>query len=184
MLLAIAQSGVHLWRDYDKIDIPAMKPKQEREDVAAAVPTRRSPKPRHVLVKGFVAMITRSAILTATVGIGGSLLYFFGPRTYAWDYYYQFSRNLWSLSKTSKPTGLAPFLPLVAMFAVEGTLLVLLWEFVNKAFDLYIAQEPLKYDKPITNDSNDPNGTLLNGLKSKKDAVKVRILLISLVVLY
>jgi nucleoporin NDC1 len=59
------------------------------------------------------------------------------------------------------------------MFLVEGTLLVVLWEFINKAFDLYIAQEPLKNDQPITSDSKDPNGTLLNGIKSKKDANKV-----------
>jgi len=62
---------------------------------------------------------------------------------------------------------------LVAQFAAEGTLLVLLWEFVNKAFDVYIAQEPLKNNKPITSDSKDPNGTLLNGLKSKKETAKV-----------
>lgn len=60
------------------------------------------------------------------------------------------------------------------MFITEGTLLVVLWEFVNKTFDVYIAQEPLKNDLPITNDSTDPNGSLLNGLKSKKDTVRVR----------
>lgn len=173
LLLAVAQSGVHLWRDYDRIDVPAMKPKKEREDAPANVPIRRSPKPRHVLTKQFLGMATKSASLTAVVGLSGSVLYFFGPRSYLWEYYYSLSRYLWSLSKTSKPTGLAPFLPLVLMFAMEGTLLVLLWEFVNKAFDLYIAQEPLKNDKPITDDSKDPNGTLLNGLKSKKDAVRV-----------
>jgi nucleoporin NDC1 len=90
-----------------------------------------------------------------------------------WDYYYSFGRSFISLAKTAKPTGLAPFAPLVAKFVVEGTLLVLLWEFANKAFDLYIAQEPLKNDKPITDDSKDPNGTLLNGLKAVKRAVKV-----------
>lgn len=60
------------------------------------------------------------------------------------------------------------------MFVTEGTLLVVLWEFVNKTFDVYLAQEPLKNDVPITNDSTDPNGSLLNGLKSKKDTVRVR----------
>jgi nucleoporin NDC1 len=103
----------------------------------------------------------------------GTIFYFVGPRHLLWEYYYSFSRYFISLSKTSRPTGLAPFAPLVAKFVVEGTLLVLLWEFVNKAFDLYIAQEPLKNNKPITSDSKDPNGTLLNGLKSNKEANKV-----------
>jgi nucleoporin NDC1 len=105
----------------------------------------------------------------------GTIFYFAGPRHLIWDWYYAFSRYVISLSKASKPTGVAPFMPLVFGFVIEGTLLVVLWQFVNKAFDLYIAQEPLKNDLPITNDSKDPNGTLLNGLKSKKDAVKVRL---------
>lgn len=171
-VLAIAQSGVHLWRDYDKIEVPAMKPKKEREDSTAPVTTRRAPKPRHVLTAQFVKMATRSSILAGTVAVSGLTLYFLGLRYVIWDYYYSFSKYFVSLSKTSKPTGLAPFLPLCFMFAVQGAFLTLLWEFVNKAFDLYIAQEPLKNDKPITSDSTDPNGTLLNGLRSKKDAVK------------
>lgn len=172
IVLAIAQSAVHLFYDYDKIDVPAMKPK-ERDDSATATPTKREAKPREVLVKQFAAMARWSSTLMAIVAFIGSGLYWSGLRTLIWEYYYSFGRNLWSLSKTSRPTGLAPFLPLFAMFAAEGTLLVLLWEFVNRAFDLYIAQDPLKNDKPITDDSKDPNGTLLNGLKSKKDAVKV-----------
>ncbi|CAO2658433.1 Nn.00g061560.m01.CDS01 [Neocucurbitaria sp. VM-36] len=171
-LLAVAQSGIHLWRDYDKIEVPAMKPKKEREDASAATPIRLAPKPRQVLATHLLAMAKRASILSFIVTAGGFVLYFVGPRYVIWDYYYSFSKYFVSLSKTSKPTGLAPFLPLCAMFAVEGALLVLLWEFVNKAFDLYIAQEPLKNAQPITADSKDPNGTLLNGLKSKKEAVK------------
>lgn len=173
MLLAVAQTAVHLCNDYDKIHVPAMAPRTEPHSATSALSTRRSPKPRHVLVTALPTMATRSASVAAAVWIAGSALYFFGPRHVAWEYYYRFSRKLWSLSKTSKPTGLSPFAPLALQFVTEGTLLVLLWEFVNKAFDLYIAQEPMKNGKPITDDSKDPNGTLLNGLKSKKDAVKV-----------
>lgn len=169
-LLAAAQSFVHLWRDYDKIDVPAMKPKKDRGDAA---PARRAPKPRHVFIKEFKGMATKSSSLAATIAVVGFIVYFPITRNLIWSYYYSFGRYLWSLSKTSTPTGLAPFLPLCLMFITEGTLLVLLWEFVNKTFDVYIAQEPLKNDNPITNDSKDPNGSLLNGLKSKKDTVKV-----------
>ena len=171
-LLAAAQSGVHLWKDYDKIDVPAMKPKKDRGDAA---PARRAPKPRHVLSRQLKGMATQSSSLTATIAVVGLALYFAITRNLIWGYYYNFGRYLWSLSKTSTPTGLAPFLPLCFMFLTEGTLLVVLWEFVNKTFDVYIAQEPLKNDNPITNDSKDPNGSLLNGLKSKKDTVKVRL---------
>lgn len=168
LLLAVAQAATHVCNDYDKIDVPAMTPR-----TTPARPARHSPKPRHVLVAALPNMATRSASLAAVVWVAGSVLYFFGPRHVAWEYYYRFGRKIWTLSKTSKPTGLSPFAPLALQFVTEGTLLVLLWEFVNKAFDLYIAQEPLKNDRPITDDAKDPNGTLINGLKSKKDAVRV-----------
>ncbi|KAJ4403568.1 hypothetical protein N0V91_006441 [Didymella pomorum] len=170
--LAVAQTGVHLWRDYDRIDIPAMQPRKLGEVAAADTPVKRGPRPIKVLMKQLRPMFVTSASLTLFVTVAGSFVYFVGPRHLIWQYYYNFSRNFISLSKTSKPTGLAPFAPLVSKFVVEGTLLVLLWEFVNKAFDSYIALEPLKNNKPITSDSKDPNGTLLNGLKSKKDAPK------------
>lgn len=172
MALATAQTGVHLWNDYDRIDVPAMQPKKLGEDATTDAPVKRGPKPRVALMKQLKPMFVAAASLTLLVALSGTIFYFVGPRHLFWDYYYSFSRNFISLSKTSRPTGLAPFAPLVAKFVTEGTLLVLLWEFVNKAFDLYIAQEPLKNNKPITSDSKDPNGTLLNGLKSNKEATK------------
>lgn len=177
--LAVAQTGIHLWRDYDRIDIPAMQPRKLGEVAAADAAVKRGPRPIKVLAKQLRPMFVTSASLTLFVTVAGSFVYFIGPRHLIWEYYYNFSRNFISLSKTSKPTGLAPFAPLVSKFVVEGTLLVLLWEFVNKAFDSYIALEPLKNNKPITSDSKDPNGTLLNGLKSKKDAPKVRLFLLN-----
>ncbi|KAF7571660.1 Ndc1-Nup domain containing protein [Pyrenophora tritici-repentis] len=173
-MLAAAQSAVHLWKDYDTIDVPAMKPEKKHGDATGSGPARRAPKPRHVLPKQFKGMAFQSSFLTVVIAILGGLLYFTLARHVVWGYYYSVGRYLWSLSKTSTPTGIAPFLPLCFMFLTEGTLLVLLWEFVNKTFDIYMAQEPLKNDQPITNDSKDPNGSLLQGLKSKKDTVKAR----------
>lgn len=173
MMLAVAQTSVHLWKDYDRIDVPAMQPKKLGEDATAEALVKRGPKPRIILVKQLRPMFVTAASLSLFVTVSATTVYFFGARQLLWEYYYSFSRNFISLAKTSRPTGLAPFAPLVAKFVTEGALLVLLWEFVNKAFDVYIAQEPLKNNKPITSDSKDPNGTLLNGLKSKKETVKV-----------
>lgn len=175
MVLAFAQTILHLKDDYDSIDVPALRPRTDRQDkdVASTTPLRNSPKPRLVLLKNMPNILTTSGIISVVSFIVGSFVYLLGPRIIIWDYYYSFSRSFISLSKTSRPTGLAPFIPLCLGFITEGSLLVLLWQFVNRAFDLYIAQEPLKNTKPITSESKDPNGTLLNGLKSKKDAVKV-----------
>lgn len=171
-VLAMAQSGTHLWKDYDKIEIPAMKPKKERDDESTTL-FRRASKPRHILMAQLFHMAGKAGAMTMSVAAIGAAVYFAGLRYAIWEYYYSFSKYFISLSKTSKPTGVSPFAPLCMKFVVQGTLLSLLWGFVNKAFDLYIAQEPLKNDHPITNDSKDPNGTLLNGMKSKKEAVKV-----------
>jgi nucleoporin NDC1 len=172
-VLAAAQTTMHFKEDYDSIRVPAMKPRKDRDDAAAGVPVRRGPNPRQTLFAKLPSIFLVSGPIAAVSLLVGTLSYFIGPRHIIWDYYYSFSRYLVSLSKTSKPTGVAPFLPLVFGFLVEGTLLVALWQFVNTAFDLYIAQEPLKNNQPITSESKDPNGTLLNGLKSKKEAVKV-----------
>ncbi|KAH7084796.1 nucleoporin protein Ndc1-Nup [Paraphoma chrysanthemicola] len=172
LVLAVVQTGFHLWDDYDSIDVPAMKPKKSADDATVASPVRRTSKPRQILFAKLPSMVATSGTLSVTSLLVGTIFYFIGPRSLIWDYYYSFNRYFISLSKTSRPTGLAPFMPLVFGFAAEGTMLVLLWQFVNRAFDLYIAQEPLKNDQPITADSKDPNGTLLNGLKSKKDAVR------------
>ncbi|KAF2833403.1 hypothetical protein CC86DRAFT_311204 [Ophiobolus disseminans] len=172
LVLAMAQSAVHLWDDYDSIDVPALKPKKDHDESTATELVRTASKPRQDLWKKLPSIFATSGTLAFASLVLGGMVYFVGPRHLVWDYYYSFSRYFISLSKTSKPTGVAPFMPLVWGFLVEGTLLVALWQFVNKAFDLYIAQDPLKNGKPITSDSKDPNGTLLNGLKSKKDAVK------------
>jgi nucleoporin NDC1 len=174
MALAVAQTIVHLWDDYDSIEVPAMKPKKDREETTAAASTQGARKPRTVLFNKVIPTLVTSGVITLAAFVFGTLFYFVGPRHLIWDYYYSFSRYFISLSKTSKPTGVAPFMPLTGGFLIAGTSLVFLWQFVNKAFDLYIALEPLKNGQPISSDSKDPNGTLLNGMKSKKDAVKVR----------
>jgi nucleoporin NDC1 len=171
--LAVVQTTVHLWDDYDAIRVPAMKPRKNNDDSTIAPLAGTASRPRQILVTKLASIFATSGTLAAFSLVFGTILYFVGPRHFIWDNYYAFSRTFISLSKTSKPTGVAPFLPLVWGFLIEGTLLVTLWQFVNKAFDLYIAQEPLKNDKPITDESKDPNGTLLNGLKSKKEATKV-----------
>lgn len=170
--LAFVQTVLHLRGDYDVIAVPGLKPRKDRDDAAATI-TRSSPEPGVVLLSKLPSIFTISLIATFTSFSTGTILYFLGPRTFVWHYYYNFMRNVVSVSKASRPSGIAPFLPLSTGFMIEGTLLMFIWQFVNKAFDLYIAIEPLKADRPITSESQDPNGTLLNGLKSRKDPVKV-----------
>jgi len=46
--------------------------------------------------------------------------------------------------------------------------LIVIWHVANRSFTAFMAQEPLKNGLPLTADSLDANGSLLNGLKSRK----------------
>ncbi|KAJ3553525.1 hypothetical protein NPX13_g10870 [Xylaria arbuscula] len=50
-------------------------------------------------------------------------------------------------------------------------LLSLLWYFGELAFRVQLTREPLKKGQPLSSESKDPNGSLLNGLKSKKPRI-------------
>jgi len=171
--LALIQSILHLWRDYDKIQIPLMRPKKEHRGEGAPTTSKLPSPPRQVLVQRLKPMIRHASIITGATFVIGTAIYFLGLRQVVWSWYYWFGKRVIALAKTSKPSGLPPFMSLALMFGSQGTLLALLWQFTITAFDLYITQEPLKKNKPITSDSKDPNGSLLNGLKSKKVDVKV-----------
>jgi nucleoporin NDC1 len=172
--IGIGQALVHLWYDYDKIEVPAVRPRSDRDaqDAISPVPLWKQ------LWQKMKPMTTTAASLTFITTFVATFLYFKAFRSYLWDIYYLLARYIVSLRKTSSPFGLPPFAPLLGMFLTQGTLLVLLWQFANKAFDISISREPIKEekhlnrDRPITSDSKDPNGSLLNGLKAKKDTVK------------
>lgn len=145
-----------------------MKPKNERNTDAEG----SYKKPIKALIPKLRSMgITAGLIVLATFFIG-NFLYFLVFRNFLWEHYHNFAAMIISLRRSSSPFGLPPFAPLVGMFISQGLSLVMLWQLVNTAFGIYISQAPLKKDKPITSDSKDPNGSLLSGLKAKKETVK------------
>ncbi|KAL2370026.1 nuclear envelope protein [Blastomyces gilchristii SLH14081] len=56
--------------------------------------------------------------------------------------------------------------------ANHSVLLVTLWQVSNLLFSTFLGQAPLKKGQPLTNESKDPNGSLINGLKAKRDVVR------------
>lgn len=171
VVLALVQSGAHLWCDYDKIDFPAIAHKTEQD----ATTTAPAARPHQVLTQKLSPLAQTAAIWSGAVSLVGALVYIAGFRYVMWPSYYSWARNVLmiSLSKSRPfPATLPPFAPLVGMFFAEGTLNLFMWQVINTTFDLYMSQPPLKNGKPITNDSKDPNGSLLKGLKAKKDTIK------------
>ena len=102
------------------------------------------------------------------------VLYHLILRRFAWGWALMFFRPFYNLPKTNMVPPSAPFHTVsISQCLYASVLLGLLWEISNAAFTAYMTKAPLKNGKPLTVDSKDPNGSLLNGLKSKKPSIKV-----------
>ncbi|OCL02593.1 hypothetical protein AOQ84DRAFT_304447 [Glonium stellatum] len=165
LCLAVTQSAIHLYKDYDRVAFPVSKVQKKPNSTTEGSVIA----PRNQIWAKLKQLVPTSLIIMLSVLVGGNLLYFTFLRQAIWEWNYRFGRWIFSLAKTSRPGANPALAELWARFIVEGFLLALLWQFTNTAFDAYFTQEPLKKGKPITDDSKDPNGSLLNGLKAKKE---------------
>lgn len=170
MCLAVAQAVVHLYNDYDRVRFPA----EQIKDVAATQSHQEITTTLAKLRKTLYPMAQSSVFRIAFVSVLGPIVYAAFLRRPTWHWAYFVARQLFSLPKNAKPTTFPPHIAdLIGRFLFQGFLLVFLWEFANTAFGIFVAQEPLKKGHPLTNDSADPNGSLLAGLKAKKEVPRV-----------
>ncbi|KAF4553307.1 Nucleoporin NDC1-like protein [Elsinoe fawcettii] len=162
-LLAVEQAALHLSWDYDALDIPRMSTKH----YATSQPTAQTIGVAQL--QGHAVRILRSALVnTFVTSVWGTAIYYLLLRHAAWSVAYSIGKFFFKLHKSGSPSGLADPLSLFSRFLFSGTLLVILWQTTNLAFTIYALQEPLKKGAPLTNDSRDPNASLVNGLKSKR----------------
>lgn len=176
-MLAILQSACHLYYDYDKITLPPTKPKTEgsSEHLETAV------LPSSQLKQSLPSLVNKIALRAAGMSIFGPIIYALFIRSAAWNCSLYFAEILWDVPK-SRLSYVPPYhISLIIRSFTTGTLLISLWEVSNQVFSAYVAQEPLKREQPLTSESKDPNGSLLIGLKSKKEVLKVLYLLLILV---
>ncbi|KZF25750.1 hypothetical protein L228DRAFT_83042 [Xylona heveae TC161] len=164
IFLAFIQSFVHLFNDYDQVRLPTRKT------------SRSNPRSQFVaspivqLKYKFLGLAQIAFFRALSLSIVGPIIYSMFIRRTAWRWMLSVSKILWALPKTSGPPSIPPYhISLIIRSVVASFLLLLLWEVANAAFGAYVAQEPLKSDKPLTADSKDPNGSLLTGLKAKKE---------------
>jgi len=169
--LALVQSVVHLYGDYDRIDMPSKKTKstsvgQQAQNIVPPSIQMQSKLPR---------LLAQSVIRAGVMTLVSPIIYSFTVRSFAWSFTRFFARVFWSLPKSGALPAIGPFhwSVLTRTFS-SGILLVMLWEVSNALFSAYVAQEPLKNERPITYESKDPNGSLLTGLKGIKLQTRVR----------
>ncbi|KAM5345775.1 hypothetical protein ACJ41O_011636 [Fusarium nematophilum] len=100
-------------------------------------------------------------------------LYYSVLRSFAWGWALMFLRIFYNLPKTKMlPPSWPTDIFLLFRCLEAGTLIHFIWHAGNFAFSTFMVKAPLKNGNPLTSESKDPNGSLLNGLKSKKLSIK------------
>jgi len=174
MCLAAVQSGLHLYGDYDRVPVPSDKVKA----VVVTPEGQEKPCPSGIflladgLKNAANPIFQRSLTLTISTALVGPLAYFTILRRPAWALAHNIGKTFFTLSKSTKPSGLTDLGSLMVRFIGSGLLLVLLWEISNTAFSISASEEPLKNGQPLTSDAKDPNGSLISGLKAKREIPK------------
>ncbi|MCJ1392234.1 hypothetical protein MMC18_005101 [Xylographa bjoerkii] len=169
-MLATTQALNHLYYDYDRIVLPVDLPGPVGHPDAASN-DKKTPLDKLKLTARmrFISATTRAV----AISILGPFVYAFCIRWVAWPWTVRIARVIWNIQRDSAPPRFPPYhIGLILRSFVAGLMLLCIWEFSNAAFSAYVAQEPLKNGQPLTTDSRDPNGSLLNGLRSKKEIPK------------
>ncbi|KAF4507106.1 hypothetical protein G6O67_005780 [Ophiocordyceps sinensis] len=166
---ALSQTIWHYRLDVDRLDLGLPKPTTDDRDKESGV-LSGSLHTALMQLPGVFAACVKQAISALFMAL---ILYYLFLRSFAWGWALTFLRPFYSLPKTSM---LPPSWPtdvfILARCIHAGILLTFLWSVGNTAFSIFMVREPLKNGKPLTSESKDPNGSLLNGLKSKKLSIK------------
>ena len=171
VILGITEAALHLFYDNDRLSLGIVKPKgaQQTGDNVNQLKELFMVQPLHLLARSIV-----------TAGSAVFLSFFVYPifmRRLVWRTTLFFLRPFFNLPKTNMLPTSWPFTnaSVVVSCIIAGFLLSVLWQVGNAAFSIFLVKEPLKHGKPLTSESKNPNGSLLNGLKAKKLSIKVRI---------
>jgi len=169
--IGVMQAFWHLYYDYDRVKFP-----QGQNAVDGVL----QPTGITVMVNRLKDQIRKNTpLLPLRAGaslIIGSIFYGLFLRQTIWNWTFTFAKTWHSLAKNSRLSAVPPQLPdLVGRAFVESILMLLLWDFANLSFDLYVAESPMKKGSPLTDSSTDPNHSLIAGLKAKKEVTRVRL---------
>ncbi|TLD22569.1 nuclear envelope protein [Venturia nashicola] len=164
LTIGFIQSFWHMIKDVDKVaphkTIADTNSKQTSVVEAPLIQLRNN-----------MRRIVTHAAKVASAALPGVFFYLVTPiRSIAWGWGYRFLKKFYTLTpgQTENKSGLAPFPDFLFRLTTEIFLLIVLWETTNTAYSAYISQEPVKKGRPLTDDSKDPNGSLINGLKANK----------------
>ena len=171
LMLALVQSCIHIYLDSSAVPIPVAPPPQPSSTEQSTHPTIRVSES---LKKDVLPIVTRCVKIAAATCLLGPFVYTLSMRNLLWSWQLAFAKLYYNLPRSdARPSGYPPSRPglMFTSFWV-GFLLLFTWEASSFLFTTLLAQAPLKKGHPLSAGSKDPNGTLLNGVKSKTDTVK------------
>lgn len=170
----------HLVDDLDRVNLGGVKTIGVN---GPAPPHSRADEPLEKLIK-LTPRIILQAISTSC--IFACMMYLVGYRVrrdLVWWIAMTWFRNFYSLPRSNIPPSTSPWSAWMLLRTMAaGIMLCTLWDLGNAVFTLQLSKEPLKNGRPLTSQSEkdkkdkrgvlkDPNGSLLNGLKSKKPRI-------------
>lgn len=179
-MFAILQTAIHLFYDYDRVFLPIRKKlgSTEQRPLLATSPIAQ-------LKTNAPFILQRVVVRVGVLGVLSPFLYAIFIRKIAWNWTYAFASMMWDIPFAEELSYIPPYhISLILRAMSSSLLLALIWESSSMIFTAYVAQEPLTKGVPLTDESPDPNGVLLNGLKSHKNVVKVDYELSSFLLLF
>lgn len=171
--VAFVQAFRHLHLDYDCLRIPVSLPRSESSDQRTH-PVKSVPDQMRSDAKARVKIFSEASKVAVLTTISFPFIYTLLFRSVFWSWHLAFAKIMYRISRSSEHPGRYP--PANPRMMIRSAwvqfLLLLLWEIASFLFSAFLIQEPLKKGQSLSATTKDPNGTLLNGLKAKKDIVK------------
>ncbi|KAI1816614.1 nucleoporin protein Ndc1-Nup [Poronia punctata] len=169
VFVGFVQGILHLTLDQNGLLLGSVKPRPEGESDSSNTQDQWHMK----ISERLPLLLVRSGMQAITVGIANYVLVYHFIRDSAWSWAMWFFRLRYSdLPKYNLPPGTAPWSVWMLWQSMWASfLLCLLWNFADIVFRAQLAREPLKNGQPLTSESKDPNGSLVNGLRSKKPRI-------------
>ena len=169
IIFGFAQGLFHVLDDRDRLTLGSVK-----ADKAAAAGNADAANP----LKRFFDRVPRLLLTAVTYSLVALIISLFSYlliiRPFAWRTALSFFRPFYSLPKTNMlPASLPVNIHVLWRCLLMSILLCFSWLAADYTFSILLVKEPMKNGRPLTSDAKDPNGSLLNGLNSKKLPIKV-----------
>ncbi|TPX11849.1 uncharacterized protein E0L32_007347 [Thyridium curvatum] len=169
VIYGVLRALLHLFRDTDRLVLGTVR----HQTSTSTHQTSGSANQIRRFADNMPALIINSITESLVATLLSLVVYALFVRHTAWRIALLVFRPFYNLPKTNMvPLSMPYSLWLIVRCIFASILISFLWVAGNAAFSLFLVSEPIKNGKPLTSESKDANGSLLNGLKSKKMPIR------------